>query len=172
MKLDRIRYRLGQGVRHLINQPDPAVDAALKELVTDEQWTLLQRLAPADRVHLLAVHRELVRQGYRDTDLLTAALLHDVGKADDTVRVTLPHRVINVLLNVVAPSLIPPLSRGNDSWISHGMYLTLNHPALGAELVRLTGASERTCWLIAHHTDGTIRNDALLEALQAADAKE
>lgn len=172
MKLERIRYRLGQGIRHLINQPDPAVDAALQELVCPEQWKLLKRLAPADRVHLFTVHRELVRQGYQNADLLNAAILHDVGKADDRSRVTLPHRVINVLLNKFAPSLTPSLTRQNGGWISHGMYLTLNHPELGAELVRLTGASERTCWLIEHHTDGTIRDDAELDALQAVDAKE
>jgi hypothetical protein len=172
MKLERIRYRAGQGIRHLINQTDPAVDAALQALVTPAQWVLLERLAPADRVHLLKVHRELIRAGHQDPDLLRAALLHDVGKADESVNVTLTHRVLNVLLNSLAPALKPRMTGKNDGWIRHGMYLTLHHPSLGAELVRLTGASERTCWLIEHHTDGTIRDDAQLAALQAVDAKE
>lgn len=172
MKLARIRYRAGQAVRHLINQPDPAVDTALRELVPEDQWHLLARLAPADRVHLLTVHRELVRMNEQDPDLLRAALLHDVGKADEQVTVTLTHRVLHVLLNKLSPSLTQRIARKQGGWIAHGMYLTLQHPSLGAELVRLTGASERTCWLIEHHTDGTIRDDAHLNVLQMVDARE
>lgn len=172
MSFDRLRYRVGQGVRHLINQTDPVVDTALQQLVNSAQWALLARLAPADRIHLLRVHRELVRMGHHDPDLLRAALLHDVGKADDDVTVKLTHRVLNVLISAFAPSLSHRIARENGGWIRHGMHLTHFHPALGAELVRLTGASERTCWLIEHHTDGRIRDDVQLRALQLVDAKE
>jgi hypothetical protein len=168
----QFQYRLFQGIRHLTSKPDHNVDEALKALLTDSQWSLVRRLAPADRVHLFTVHRELVRMGMTDQDLLTAAILHDVGKADERGRVTLLHRVVKVLLEAVAPNWLERMSRQDDNWLRHGLYLALNHPRLGAALAREAGISDRTCWLIEHHADDTISGDDELRALQTVDARE
>lgn len=168
----QIRYRVWQGLRHITRTPDASVDSALRALLRPPQWQLVARLGPADREHLLRVHQRLIRQGYLDQDLLLAALLHDVGKADQSMRVTILHRVIIVLLNRFAPGSLYSIAREDRGWFAHGLYLAVHHPALGSELAREAGASKRTCWLIAHHDDGTISGDEALRALQAIDAKE
>lgn len=172
VKITQARYRITQGVRHLTDREVPSIDATLRELLTPEQWNLVSRLAPADRAHLLRVHQAMIQKGVTDQNLLLAGLLHDVGKADDRGRVTLFHRTLTVLTGSLSRSLLHRTARRNGGWIAHGMYLALHHPALGAELVRKTGASERTCWFIAHHDDGTIPEDCSLRVLQAIDAKE
>jgi hypothetical protein len=168
----QIQYRILQGIRHLTSKPNHNVDESLKALLADAQWRLVERLAPADRVHLFNVHRELVRMGMTDQDLLTAAVLHDIGKADDRGRVTVVHRVIKVLLEAIDPDWLTRVARSDDSWLRHGLYLALNHPRLGATLARQTGASDRTCWFIEHHADDTISGDDELRVLQLVDARE
>src|SRR5690606_33059865 len=78
----------------LLCRPDPAIDRRMRQLLGDDrQWRLAARLTPYDRKHALAVHDRLVAGGYVDADLLRAALLHDVGKADERARVGTIHRV-------------------------------------------------------------------------------
>ncbi len=172
MNVLQARYRITQGVRHLTDREVPSVDSTLKELLTPQQWHLVERLAPADRDHLLRVHQSLVREGVTDQNLLLAGLLHDVGKADERARVTLFHRALNVLVGRVSRGLLERIANPNGGWIAHGTYLTLNHARLGADLARHAGASDRTCWLIAHHDDGTISGDGDLQLLQEIDARE
>jgi hypothetical protein len=168
----QITYRIAQGLRHLRIRSDPSVDAALKVLLRPEYWILVKRLHHADRAHVLRVHRGLVQQGYTNPDLLLAALLHDAGKVDEHGSVHLIHRTTRVLLGRLAPNRLVEIARHNGGWLGHGLYLAQNHARLGAELAREAGASPRTCWLIAHHDDGTIPGDDELKALQAIDARE
>jgi hypothetical protein len=170
--MTQARYRILQGLRHLTDRETPSIDATIRELLNPAQWALVSRLSPADRAHLLRVHQELVRQGVTDQDLLLAGLLHDIGKADDYGRVTVFHRTLNVLFGRIAPQVRRQLVNRERNWITHGMYLTLEHSRLGGDLARSAGASERTCWLIAHHDDGTISDDADLKLLQEIDARE
>lgn len=167
-----ILYRTGQFVRQLNPFPSREADSVLAALLTPEQFSLVLRLAPADRRHLVAVHRGLVSEGWTDLELLTAALLHDIGKADDAGRAGSIHRVLNVILAAHRPALLDRLARERQGWLRHGLYLSVHHAELGAAIAGKAGTGDRACWLIAHHDDGSIGGDPALHALRERDARE
>lgn len=163
--------RLRQGFAALANHPDAAVDRRLRLLVSDDrQWVLLARLSSFDRSHLVAVHDTLVAMGCDDADILRAALLHDVGKADDRGRVRLLHRVVKVLGERWCPRCLERVARRDGGWLGHGVWLATRHAENGAILARDAGASERVCELIHLHDDSSAAlGDAGLRLLRRAD---
>lgn len=156
----RAVYRTRQGLAHLRPRNAARVDAELAALLGPAQFLVVERLSPADRFHLLRAGRRAHALS-ADPDLHLAALLHDVGKADDHTVVRLWQRVLVVLLGRAAPGLLTRLARPSRRRWRHGFYLALAHPRLGAGLARAGGASERACWLIAHHHDDTVADPAL-----------
>lgn len=163
-------HRLRQGLRgfhpsscpdleHLLAGFSPAVRAAF------------MRLSRYDQRHLRAVHDFLVRQGESNADLLTAALLHDLGKAALGGHVRLIDRTLNVLLAAWTPALHRRLTKlPAPSW-RIGLVLAARHPELGAAWAHELGLPERVCWLIAHHADLPIPDDPALRRLVEADRR-
>jgi hypothetical protein len=156
--------------RHAVrSRPEPAVDSELRRLLaSDAQWTLLARLTPFDRAHHLRVYRLLIDAGHTDPDLLRAALLHDVGKADARGRVGVIHRSVHVLIGSVSPRLLHRIA-ADEGWFQRGIFLSAYHAEVGAALVRIAGGSQRCCDLIRRHNKRSDQNDPLLAALIAAD---
>lgn len=166
----RTVHRVSQFVRACTTRHDPALDNELRRLLADDrQWALLARLPHFDRVHHLQVYRRLVASGHSDPDLLRAALLHDIGKADQCGRVMLAHRVARVLLKATWPDALARITSQDGTWLTHGLYLAEHHARLGADLAREGGASERCCELILQHDRHVSGADAELAALVAAD---
>lgn len=165
----RARYRIGQFARHVIPRDTRVVDAAICCRTTTAEWELVSRLSPSDRRHLLQVRLRLEAAGCVDPDLLSTALLHDIGKVDDRGRVRLAHRVAHVLLRRFAPGLLGVLARPGRS---HGLYLAVEHPRVGAALAREAGCSDRVCWLIAHHHDPAAAGDPGMAMLRMADEED
>jgi putative nucleotidyltransferase with HDIG domain len=125
-----------------------------------------------DRRHALSVLRHLQEGGQTDSDLLAAALLHDVGTtADQTRRMRLWHRVAVVLLRAVSPVAIERIGRDEPGSWRQPFYVQQHHGAIGAELAREVGCSPRTADLIRLHEEPAGETgDSLLAALQAADS--
>jgi hypothetical protein len=132
--------------------------------------------------HALNVTRRLRAAGHTDPALLQAALLHDLGKWNPATgrRVTLPYRVLTVLLRRMPPGrrLLRRLGGGPPparSW-RYPWYLQRRHPALGARLAAAGGAAPAVVELIRHHEDPapplSPAQRARLHALQAADERE
>jgi hypothetical protein len=168
-RLSNALWRVRQFSHALRCRSDPAVDTELRRLLdSDAQWALLTRLTPFDRAHHLRVYALLVASGHDDPDLLRAALLHDVGKADERGRVNPLHRTAHVLLGCIAPGLLRRVAI-SGGWLSHGLWLSLHHAENGAVLAARAGASERCCALIAAHAGPLRSSDPLLVALAAAD---
>jgi hypothetical protein len=168
-RLSNSLWRVRQFSHALRSRPDPVVDAELRRLLgSDAQWALLTRLTPFDRAHHLRVHALLVESGHDDPDLLRAALLHDVGKADERGRVNPLHRAAHVILGWIAPRLLTRVAV-NGGWFGHGLWLSLHHAGNGAVLAARAGASERCCALIAAHAGPLRSTDPMLVALAAAD---
>lgn len=168
-RVTAIDYRLRQGFSALRPRLPHDRDEILAAVVTPAQAAAFRGLPAHDQAHLCRVCRILLASGVADRDLLAAALLHDVGKADAGGRVRLPDRVARVLLAWLAPRLLARLAALPAPGPRRGFALAVHHPRLGAERAAQLGCSRRTCWLIAHHEDEPPPDDPDLLRLMAAD---
>lgn len=170
----RLRYRAGQLLMSLRPQV-AAEEAALVESVLGPAAPLFWRMAPRDQRHSLNVAQALQREGHRHPDLLTAALLHDVGKTvHEGRRLRLRHRVVIVLLNALHPGLVLRLASSDPRSWRYPYYVHLHHPAQSAALAEAAGCSPLAVELIRRHQEKLAaapcsEADRLLALLQAAD---
>ena len=163
------RGRIRQGLTALRPKQTPVKHVILAEALTPEQVAAFHRLSQFDQAHLCRVYELLCAQGEVDRDVLVAALLHDVGKVGESGSVRLLHRVARVALARCSPNLLARLARMPARGWRLGFALAVHHPKLGAERAAALGCTPRTCWLIAHHEDDPLPDDAQLRRLVAAD---
>ena len=165
MRLRRGVEGLAAPFRHVDDRPAVVV-------LTPAAFPLYQRMSKADRAHSLRLLAWLRGHGYDDPDLLTAALLHDCGKA--AARLHVWQRTLKVLLRRLAPTWWQRLSRpaSPGSW-RYPFYILVIHPEVGAEWAAATGCSETVVWLIRCHEQDPDVSDPrypLMRALQDADS--
>lgn len=151
--------------------PAAGDDAWARDQLLAGEVTLWLRMSNPDRRHAVGVARDVSRALGPEAGrpVLAAALLHDVGKTVSGLRT--PARVLATLASMAT-------GRGRVlSWSgSHGwrrrMGLYVDHPRLGADLLRMAGADPLTItWTREHHLpadDWTIERP-FAEALKAAD---
>jgi hypothetical protein len=144
----------------------------LSQYLNRRQLDLFHSMSSADRHHCAAVWRTLQEDGYNDPSLLTAALLHDVGKTLGPVRIW--HRVVAVLARALVPATWESIDAKPGTWL-FPLYVHRHHATLGSQLAAQAGCREDAVWLIAHHEDAEStsvagdRRGELLAALMAAD---
>jgi hypothetical protein len=147
-------------------------------LLSPSQLELFQQMHKSEQAHSLRVFKELRNRGEENTDLQTAALLHDVGKVRAPLR--LWERVLVVIVRAFCADCV-------HSWGSAPVGDTLKglgwrrafvvaeqHPAWGADLASQCGTSELAVSLIARHQEQLPQSensmeDSLLRRLQAVD---
>jgi hypothetical protein len=157
-------HRVGQFINHLTARVDPGEEARTRHLLPDAAWPLFTGMPAADRRHALDVARRLLAGGQTDSDLLAAALLHDVAKGH---RLRLWHRVAGVLLHAAAPRALERLAAPDEASWRYPFHLYLHHAALSAEAALRAGCGLRTADLIRGTTDPA--DAALAAALIRAD---
>ena len=153
LRIGRAPYRIGQLGRALVPWV-PGRDRALAAaLLSPTQLAAFLRMTPTDQRHAVRVARALMAEGWRDDDLLVAALLHDLGKIDPAGqgRVHLTHRVGKVILARYAPHYWHQASDLPQRGHRYGYYLLAHHPEIGADWAARLGVSPRACALIAAH---------------------
>lgn len=173
-------YRLRQGVQALVWRFRPVDLGEVAEILPPPLLALFMRMRRSEQHHCLAVMRRLRRQGYSDRNLLTAALLHDVGKS--RCKYTFLERGLVVVVSRLLPRRAERWGQfdGSDwedlqSW-RRPFIVARQHPTWSAEDMLSAGASPMAVALACRHDealDGTPQNDEdrLLLLLQMADGE-
>jgi hypothetical protein len=164
--LGSVAYRLGQ-VRQQLGFVPPLTAKERAEVTTRlpaSALPLFDTMSNADQQHSLRVCRGLLTLGCADADLLAAALLHDVGKAQG--RVPFWTRPAIVVGKAYAPGLLHKLVLPFDLLLQQyngeaqgtrvpRWRLALSyawwHAELGATLAAAAGLSERAVLYIRTH---------------------
>ncbi len=163
------RYRVWQFGRLLTGRVSAEALAEVRGWLTPPLFELFCHMAPAEQYHAYCVRQTLMTQGHTDRDLLTAALLHDVGKGK------MPLAVWEKVMIVLGLKFIPRLAEKwgravtvQPSWLARPFAVAVQHPAWGADMVEAAGGSASVASLIRHHQNKS-QELAWLPELQAAD---
>jgi HD domain len=148
----RVRYRLRQGLWALAGGPAADDREQAERLLTPRLLTLFRSLTPAEQSHALRVLHRLQRDGCRQHQLLTAALLHDVGKSLHPL--SLWERAAIVLGHTLAPGWAVRAGEGEPRGWKRAFVVARHHPTWGAALAAEAGADPGVCALIRHHQGG------------------
>jgi len=154
MSLDRVLYRVRQFFLALRTDVDPQDLEQTRLVLSPAQVQLFAGMQPSEQAHALSVYRQLAAQGETSSDLLVAALLHDVGKCLSPLH--LWDRVLIVLARVVFPVQSRRWGALPDYEIKgwrRAFVVAEQHPAWGARLAAEAGASPRTVTLIRLHQE-------------------
>jgi hypothetical protein len=181
MSSSRLLYRSRQFWQTIRTRSSREDLELASSLLTPSQFELFQRMHVSEQAHSLRVLREVRNQGGLNTDLQTAALLHDVGKIRAPLR--LWERVLVVVVRAFCPDCVHrwgSMDAGDSldglGW-RRAFVVAEQHPAWGADLASQCGVSELAVSLIARHqeqlppsadNEGSVE-DSLLYKLQAVD---
>ena len=172
MNISRLTYRSRQFWNALLSPGKRVPTEALLPHLTAGQFILFRRMQPAEQVHAYQIFKLLQASGQGTPELLTAALLHDVGKI--LVPLSIFDRVGIVLVKHLFPSAALRWAEGTPHGWRRPFVVAAHHAEWGADLANQAGASALTVDLIRHHQDSpgqSLDSDPghLLVALQAAD---
>ena len=168
----RLPYRARQFWNALLTPEKRVTSEAILPYLTTTQLILFRQMQPSEQVHAYLVFQYLEAAGHTDSDLLAAALLHDVGK------ILSPLSVFDRVIIVLGRHLFPKLAKRWGDGMPHGLrrpfVVAACHAEWGADLVEQSGASRRTVELIRCHQNPpnpnpASRTERLLAVLQAAD---
>jgi hypothetical protein len=172
--LSRVRYRGRQFWEALRSPPLTAWDLeSARSVLADQQLALFTRLQPSEQRHGLRVLQTLQDQGETHPDLLTAALLHDVGKIYHPLH--LLERVVIVLVKQTFPDRMKLWGDAQPKGWKRPFAVANQHPSWGADLAQAAGTSPLAVYLIREHQNELssvapdLLENRLLSALQDAD---
>lgn len=174
----RIRYRLWQFWQALTANPSADEMALAEGILTPSLLQLFKSLPPIEQAHAIRVCKRLVRQGENNLSLLTAALLHDIGKSRYPLR--LWERVVIVLgKRWMADNKVSDNGDMRDNPERIGILrrpfrVAARHAEWGAQILEEKNVDALTVWLVRHHQTPLQGNfdrldEMLLEKLKQAD---
>jgi putative nucleotidyltransferase with HDIG domain len=170
-----LAYRASQFFRALRARPDPEIMALAERHLPLDLRELFREQGPPDMAHSLRVYRTLLSRGASHPDLLSAALLHDVGKT--LHRLSLLERVLVVLGKGLVPARAARWGEGSPVGWRRPFVVAAQHPEWGAEMVRRRGGTSLLANIIRRHQlhipgDAASEEDRLIRCLQAADGRD
>lgn len=138
---------------------------------------LFNRMSIPDRKHCLnvAYTARLLAKDLKNVDvekLIKAALLHDVGRRQGDLSIF--DKAAAVIINKAAGSRLVAAwgKQGRGSIVQnlrHALYVSRQHPAIGAELLSSCGTDASVVFLVRNHHNYRDRQTMELELLQKAD---
>jgi putative nucleotidyltransferase with HDIG domain len=167
----RFLYRVHQFWHALRSKPDPGELTQAQKLLSPEQWKLFCQLKEAEQAHSLVMYRKLIQQGDTQSDLLTAALLHDIGKLQYPISPI--ERAVVIIVSALAPEIGRKWGNPPDcgwertpAWQKPFIVKAL-HAEWGAVMARKSGASLQTVELVRlHHQPPTQTGVTIHKTLQ------
>lgn len=144
-------YRAWQVAMVLGHRPSAEDLAQVRAFLPGPLWHLFREMPLAEQAHGIRVWHGLRKRGVRDPDLLIAALLHDVGKAQ--VRLRLWERIWGVVARALFPGLAEQGGRRLPRGWRRALVVAWHHADWSARLLETHGASRRTVMLVRHHHD-------------------
>jgi hypothetical protein len=164
----RLIYRIHQFINALRSSSQPVSIEELRDHLTLRQIALFQQMQPSEQTHAVSVLKKLQEKGHEDRDLLTAALLHDVGKI--THPLSIWERVVIVIVKWLMPRQVALWGKGEPLGLRRSFVVAEQHAAWGATLALEAGASASAVEMIRKHHDLRGEHDSLyLLALQTED---
>lgn len=166
-------YRLRQFWQNVAARPLTAVaQSEVSAQLTPAEMTLFQHFSNSDQWHSYRVMKTLQAANHIHPDLLTAALLHDVGKTRAPLSVW--ERSWVVVGQVIWPKKTAVWGQDAPLGWKRPFVVKAQHPAWGADMAAAAGSSELAVGLIRRHQDtvpetAVSEMDHLLRHLQWAD---
>lgn len=146
-----LSYRFLQFQRALFARPTAEELGLVKRALPPPLFNLFLQLQPGEQVHSLFVFNALLGEGQNHPDLLTAALLHDVGKSCFPLKIW--ERVGIVLAYAILPKYTQRWGKSSPAGWKRPFVIAQQHPAWGAEMAARAGASDLAVELIRRHQD-------------------
>lgn len=136
----------------------------VREFLTPALVDLFEKMHPSEQAHSLRIFHKLINSGENSRDLLTAALLHDIGK----IRFPLYpwDRALVVIGQACFPKSVEQWGRGNPHGWKRPFVVAREHPKWGAQMAASGGASAMTVRLILRHQDLGTKDDVDNENLE------
>jgi putative nucleotidyltransferase with HDIG domain len=131
-------------------------DGFARRYLSGSEYVLYAKMDVRDRDHACQVTKTLLTfRPVASSELVRAALLHDVGKSSSRYRPL--HRIF---VHLYTPKDLPPSPRFHG--LKGAQQRNLYHGHYGAELIRRHGGSERVAELVAKHHDPQGDDEATL----------
>ncbi|PWH18168.1 MAG: hypothetical protein DDG59_06690 [Anaerolineae bacterium] len=149
-------YRLWQFWNALRAKPNFQDRELIDRFLTPSLVQVFERLDPSEQAHAVRVCRKLIDEGESDSTLLTAALLHDIGKI--CYRLRLWERAWIVIFRWIGKKMGRQFRLDEEGlekavWWKRPLLVGKFHPSWGAALLRSQGVDEPIVWLVAYHQD-------------------
>ncbi len=170
-------YRVRQFWSALTAAPRPEDLFEVGKTLSPALMRLFEQMHPSEQAHSLIIYRRLREQGETDTDLLAAALLHDVGKS--LYPLQMGERVAIVLMKALFPGYAKSWGQGEPKGWKRPFVIAEKHAEWGAQMAAQAGASPTTVELIRRHQEPALsdahprlasrREDHWLMRLQSLD---
>ncbi len=166
------RVRIRQTLQVLAAWFQAPDDVPAHDHLRPPEYALFRRMSRADKAHHLRVYHDLCAEGHTHPALLSAALLHDVGKT--RYRFMLPHKIAVVVVKALWLGRFAAWSQRQPGGWETPFILSAQHPQWGADICAAVGSDPLCVELIQRHQEPPPQSpqteaDRLLLALQAAD---